>query len=243
MSLPSIALPGQLLGPATKYAPGPGTHIHASNIYASIAGSVRPLSSKRVSVPLSTSTSQTSKPGAPKTKEKLGDKGTEKEKLLPLITVSHTPLQASDTDTDTCTYTSSGRTISSGSSNILPEVEAIVLARVTRLGARFATVEILVINDAVCRETFQGLVRREDVRATEKDRVRIEEVFRVGDLLRGVVISLGDQSNYYISTASDEYGVIMATSEQGNQMYPISWKEFRDPKTGVTEARKVAKPL
>lgn len=35
------------------------------------------------------------------------------------------------------------------------------------------------------------MVRREDVRATEKDRVVILEGFRVGDLVRGVVVSLG----------------------------------------------------
>ena len=58
-----------------------------------------------------------------------------------------------------------------------------------------------------------------------------------------VQISLGDQSNYYISTAKNEYGVLMAKSEAGNTMYPISWKEFRDPVTGATETRKVAKPI
>jgi len=55
-------------------------------------------------------------------------------------------------------------------------------------------------------------------------------------------ISLGDQANYYLSTARNDLGVIMATSEAGNTMYPISWKEYRDPETGVGEARKVAKP-
>ena len=56
-------------------------------------------------------------------------------------------------------------------------------------------------------------------------------------------ISLGDQSNYYLSTAKNELGVLMAKSEAGNTMVPISWKEFRDPETGVTESRKVAKPF
>lgn len=55
-------------------------------------------------------------------------------------------------------------------------------------------------------------------------------------------ISLGDQSNYYLSTARNEYGVIMAVSEAGNVMYPVSWKEYKDPETGLGEARKVAKP-
>lgn len=56
-------------------------------------------------------------------------------------------------------------------------------------------------------------------------------------------ISLGDQSNYYLSTARNELGVVMATSEAGNAMYPVSWKEFRDPVSGETELRKVAKPF
>ena len=55
-------------------------------------------------------------------------------------------------------------------------------------------------------------------------------------------ISLGDQANYYLSTASNELGVIMATSDAGNDMAPLSWKEFQDPETGIRELRKVAKP-
>lgn len=35
----------------------------------------------------------------------------------------------------------------------------------------------------------------------------------------------------------------MAKSEVGNTMFPISWKEFKDPETGLTETRKVAKPF
>lgn len=56
-------------------------------------------------------------------------------------------------------------------------------------------------------------------------------------------ISLGDQSNYYLSTARNELGVVMATSEKGNAMYPVSWREFRDPVSGEMEVRKVAKPF
>jgi exosome complex component CSL4 len=35
----------------------------------------------------------------------------------------------------------------------------------------------------------------------------------------------------------------MATSEAGNAMFPVSWKEYQDPVTGQREARKVAKPF
>jgi exosome complex component CSL4 len=58
-----------------------------------------------------------------------------------------------------------------------------------------------------------------------------------------VVISLGDQSNYYVATDRNEYGVVLARSEEGRVMWPVSWREVRDPVTGVGERRKVAKPF
>jgi exosome complex component CSL4 len=90
---------------------------------------------------------------------------------------------------------------------------------------------------------FQALIRKEDVRAVEKDRVVMDEMFRVGDIVRGTVISLGDQSFYYITTARNDLGVVMARSEAGNMMFPVSWKEMRDPVTGAAEQRKVARPF
>lgn len=220
MALPSVALPGTLLGPATKYLPGPGTHIHDAQIYASIAGPV-------VSSAPPRSTTTSTKPQ------------TSTSKSLPLLSVSRPSTTIENGGEDGGILGVGG----GGGSTILPEVESIVLARVTRLGARFATVEILVVDSVVCREGFQGMIRREDVRATEKDKVTISDSFRVGDLVRGVVISLGDQSNYYVSTAKNEFGVVLAKSEVGNTMFPVSWKEVRDPETGIGERRKVAKPF
>lgn len=151
---------------------------------------------------------------------------------------------------------------------------------------RQINVAILVVDEEVCGDEWAGVVRREDVRATEKEKLVIGESFRVGDLIRGEVvcnlpgldercagaaigfllasqhtgkgsqvigkiaslnfekqISLGDQTNYYLTTARNELGVIMAKSEAGNTMFPISWKDFKDPVTGETETRKVAKPI
>ncbi|PQE05556.1 putative CSL4-core component of the 3`-5` exosome protein [Rutstroemia sp. NJR-2017a WRK4] len=130
-----------------------------------------------------------------------------------------------------------------GKGEILPEVNSVVLCRVTRITPRQATVAILVVGETVLDGEWQGLIRVQDVRATEKDKVKIFESFRPGDIVRAVVISLGDQSNYYLSTARNELGVIMATSEAGNAMYPVSWKEYKDPETGLSESRKVAKPF
>jgi exosome complex component CSL4 len=90
---------------------------------------------------------------------------------------------------------------------------------------------------------FATILRREDIRAYEKDKVVMNEMVRVGDIVRASVISLGDERSYYISTVGNELGVAVAVSEDGNAMLPASWKEMRDVVTGKSEARKVAKPV
>ena len=76
------------------------------------------------------------------------------------------------------------------SSNTLPQVNSVVLCRVTRIQSRQVTVEILVVDEQVCKDDWQGVVRKEDVRGWEVDKVVMAEAFRVGDLVRGVVVSL-----------------------------------------------------
>ena len=135
--------------------------------------------------------------------------------------------------------------------NVLPRVGDVVLARVSRVRVRQVDVVIQVVypgdteggEGCVCADDWAAVIRKEDVRATEKEKVVCADGFRVGDVVRGVVISLGDQSNFYLTTGKNELGVIMARSEAGNAMYPISWKEFQDQETGVIELRKVAKPF
>ncbi|ATZ52662.1 Bccsl4 [Botrytis cinerea B05.10] len=206
--IPLVAVPGQLLGSSSEYLPGPGTHIHSSNLYASILGPIKTVAPPKPSYPQKRATKIT--PAAP----------------VPLSTISI-----------------ERATLTGDKAEILPEVNSTVLCRVTRITPRQATVAILVVGETVLEGEWQGLIRVQDVRATEKDKVKIFESFRPGDIVRAVVISLGDQSNYYLSTAKNELGVIMATSEAGNAMYPVSWKEYKDPETGASESRKVAKPF
>lgn len=71
----------------------------------------------------------------------------------------------------------------------------------------------------------------------------MNEMVRVGDIVRASVISLGDERSYYISTVGNEFGVAVALSEDGNAMLPASWKEMRDVVNGKAEPRKVAKPV
>lgn len=89
---------------------------------------------------------------------------------------------------------------------------------------------------------FQAVLRREDIRTHEKDKIVMNEMYRVGDIIRAAVISLGDERNYYVSTAGNDFGVVVATSGAGNAMVPASWREMKDAVTGQGESRKVAKP-
>ncbi|KAF8740619.1 hypothetical protein AX14_007996 [Amanita brunnescens Koide BX004] len=125
-----------------------------------------------------------------------------------------------------------------------PAPNSVVLGTITRLSPLQATLSIGVVDGIPLPpgEEFTGVIRTQDVRATEKDRVKIGDCFRGGDVVRGVVISLGDARSYFVTTARNDLGVIFATSEGGATMEPVSWQEMRCVKTGRIEKRKCAKP-
>ncbi|PWN91377.1 hypothetical protein FA10DRAFT_265237 [Acaromyces ingoldii] len=159
---------------------------------------------------------------------------------------------------------------------VVPQPSSVVLGRVTRVTPRQATLSILVVDGRPCSSgdwrscgfanhaagedpsgsggDFTGVVRQQDVRATEKDKVRLADSFRPGDIVRATVISLGDARSYYLSTASNHLGVVYAlpcpdpaelqvpAAADLQPLEPISWQEMRNPITGAIEKRKVAKP-
>ena len=190
-----LVIPGQPLGPTSKFSPGPGTHIANEQIQSSIVGST-------------TKTTPTN------------------NRTLPIILTAHPP--------DSTT---------SKPAPLLPTVGAIVYARITRLTRQHVHASILAISSTVATHPCRGILRAQDVRSTERDKVKLADCFHVGDIVRALVISLGDQGGYYLSTAANELGVVMAWSEEGNGCVPISWREVRDEVTGVRETRKVARPF
>ncbi|AMD19449.1 HBR548Cp [Eremothecium sinecaudum] len=94
-------------------------------------------------------------------------------------------------------------------------------------------------------DTFRGIIRSQDVRATDRDRVKIMESFRPGDIVRAEVLSLGDGSNYYLTTARNDLGVVFAKASRGagGLMYALDWQTMVAPSTGAIEQRKCAKPF
>lgn len=123
----------------------------------------------------------------------------------------------------------------------VPETGSIVLARVTKVTARMASVDIMCVGPKSVREKFTGIIRQQDVRATEIDKVDMHASFRPGDIVKALVLSLGDARAYYLSTAKNDLGVVSAESAAGATMIPISWTEMQCPSTGQIEHRKVAK--
>mmetsp|Transcript_10078 Transcript_10078/g.11468 ORF Transcript_10078/g.11468 Transcript_10078/m.11468 type:complete len:196 (-) Transcript_10078:181-768(-) len=125
------------------------------------------------------------------------------------------------------------------SPSVVPETGDIVTGRVTRVNSRLASVKIVTVGSHLVREPFTGTIRKHDVRQFDVDAVEIYKSFRPGDVVRAQVISLGDTRSYYLTTAKNEFGVILAQSATGHTLVPISWQQMQDER-GLTEYRKVA---
>lgn len=178
MAATTLAIPGQLLGPASKYKPGPGVHLYESNLYSSLLGAVE------ISQPASKSSSSSSNQGPSKritriTQNLPSRAGAGAPSELPTISVSR----------------GAGGPAAGGANKkqqqreVLPQVGNTVLCRVTRITPRQAVVAILVCGETVLGAEWQGVIRVQDVRATEKDRVKVYESFRPGDIVRASVVS------------------------------------------------------
>ncbi|KAG8060712.1 hypothetical protein GUJ93_ZPchr0002g24663 [Zizania palustris] len=123
----------------------------------------------------------------------------------------------------------------------VPQPGSFVIARVTKVMARMASADIMCVDSKAVKEKFTGMIRQQDVRATEIDKVDMYQSYRPGDIVRALVLSLGDARAYYLSTAKNELGVVSAQSIAGGTLVPISWTEMQCELTGQIEQRKVAK--
>ncbi|EFC46228.1 predicted protein [Naegleria gruberi] len=129
---------------------------------------------------------------------------------------------------------------------IVPNILSVVTAKVIKTTKSFAKVDILCVDGKPVTKSgsaISGLLRVQDIRATEIDKVVLYECLRPGDIILAEVISLGDSRSYYISTARNELGVIYATSSFGYPMIPLDWTTMVCTKTNARELRKVAKVL
>ncbi|KAK7203738.1 hypothetical protein BZA70DRAFT_281951 [Myxozyma melibiosi] len=234
--LPRRAIPGQLLCSSNEYTAGPGTYVDAkmtvgknSAIVASVLGKVvvtRALSkAESAGDSRNSSSSNGSSNGINSNGNGNGSRAPAGPYTTRTISVVR-PEKAAD------------------AANAVPAVDDVVLARVLRINPRMANVAILAAGDGNATDEYGGIIRSTDVRLTEKDKVKMSSSFRPGDIIRALVISLGDGTNYYLSTARNDLGVVFATNEaSGEPMYPVDWRTMKCPVTGGTEERKCAKPV
>lgn len=255
-TFPSLAIPGQRLGSTISYAAGPGTHVHDAVIYASIAGPVivdqaqanskaKSLLTVSRSINRQTGATQSGTATVKPTASTIAPKpATTKPRL------KYNTLPAVESVVLARVTRVQKRQVIVSILVVLDELSSSQVSDPSKTTSDNDNIESI-LSSAANPENhsssdelrFQALIRKEDVRAVEKDRVVMDEMFRVGDIVRGTIISLGDQSFYYITTARNDLGVVMARSEAGNMMFPVSWKEMRDPVTGLGELRKVARPF
>lgn len=76
-----------------------------------------------------------------------------------------------------------------GEQTIVPAQGDIVTAQVYIISQQFAKCYIKCVGETVLRRPFRAVIRREDIRATEKDRIEVYKCFRPGDIILARVVS------------------------------------------------------
>lgn len=126
---------------------------------------------------------------------------------------------------------------------VMPKVGQDVLGVVTRIRLQTANVQILAVAGKALHGSFAGVIRLQDIRKHDVDKLQIPSCFRPGDVVKARILSLGDSRSYFLSTAEAELGVVVAYGDDGTKLIPLNWEQMVDPNTGRKELRKVAKPL
>ncbi|KAL4090039.1 hypothetical protein QTP88_024945 [Uroleucon formosanum] len=124
---------------------------------------------------------------------------------------------------------------------IVPAPGDIVTAMVTTLNQDMCKCLITSVCGHELNETYRSSLRRQDVRMKEIDKIDMLQCFRPGDIILARILPMTEAHTFKLTTAENELGVVIACSEYGHPMIPISWTEMRCTKTSVVEYRKVAK--
>jgi len=183
----SVSTPGEVLGSATEYEPGPGTYVWRGHVRASVLGVVS-------------------------VKTEAGRK--------PTVEVRRKTEAA------------------------IPLPGSTVVAKIRKVTPRLVLADIVCVNGQLVNENFSGIIRQQDVRATEIDKVDLHGSFRPGDIIHALVQSLGDSRAYSLTTRERELGVVYAKSATSGlaMVLPLDadGSELMCPETFQREPRKAA---
>lgn len=100
----------------------------------------------------------------------------------------------------------------------VPTFGSVVTCRVLSINANQIRCAIHCVEHYVLKQPFRGLIRKEEVRSTEKDKVEIHKCFRAGDVILAKVIGIADNHSFLLSTAQNELGVVIAYNESGKNL-------------------------
>lgn len=78
---------------------------------------------------------------------------------------------------------------STRSPSILPKPGDVVTAKVTVVNPRQVTCTILCAGPSVLGRPYRGILKKEDIKATDKDRIDPYKCFRPGDTILARVVS------------------------------------------------------
>lgn len=98
----------------------------------------------------------------------------------------------------------------------IPTVNSIVTCRVLYVNSSLAKCQINCVNEHLLRLPFKAILRKEDVRAEDQDRVEMHNCLRPRDIILARVFGMSDKG-YLLTVAEDGLGVVIAYNQ--NRMF------------------------
>lgn len=81
--------------------------------------------------------------------------------------------------------------------SIVPAPGDIITAMVTVVNQRFCKCSIKCIGDIVLTRPYRGILKKEDVRSVDRDKVEMYKSFRPGDIILARVVSFGNSHVFF----------------------------------------------
>ena len=101
--------------------------------------------------------------------------------------------------------------------HLVPQIGSIVTCRVLSITSNVVRLNIHCIEDQVLKQPFRGLLRKQEIRDFDKEKVQISKCFRPSDIILAKVIGLGENHSFLVTTAQNELGVVVALNQSGIQ--------------------------
>jgi exosome complex component CSL4 len=96
--------------------------------------------------------------------------------------------------------------------DLVLDVGDIIYGKVTKINYNQAFVDVLYAGDDELPFITKAVIRREDIRESEVDKVVVHDFLKPSDIVRAKVLSLGDNKQYFLTIKESGFGVIVPQS-------------------------------